>query len=147
MVCVKCSNAYHANCLKTIKYKPLVKKYIICDQHPDEPLKQPKPVKSKTAKTAKSTRITRKRVHKKDEEEEENEVAYEGSKRCRKNSILECGRFYIGENSVATTQQKDEEKKEESTGMMVEPTLPTEEMQAQSATGETTALSEHDFEL
>lgn len=88
MVCVKCSNAYHANCLKTIQNKPLVKKYIICDQHPDEPLKQPKPVKqSKAAKGTKSTRTLRKRVHKEDEEDEF-EGGFEGPKRRRKNSKI-----------------------------------------------------------
>ena len=33
-VCVKCSHAYHANCLKTVPHTPLVKKYLICGDHP-----------------------------------------------------------------------------------------------------------------
>ena len=33
-VCVKCSHAYHASCLKTVPHTPLVKKYLICGDHP-----------------------------------------------------------------------------------------------------------------
>ena len=31
---MKCSHAYHANCLKTVPHTPLVKKYLICGDHP-----------------------------------------------------------------------------------------------------------------
>ena len=32
LVCVKCCNAYHSNCLKNIPHQNLVKKFIICNE-------------------------------------------------------------------------------------------------------------------
>ena len=35
-VCVKCPNAFHASCLSKIPHQPLVRKFIICNEHQDE---------------------------------------------------------------------------------------------------------------
>lgn len=52
-VCVKCSHAYHVNCMKGLTYTPLVKKYLICGDH--------KPAEKKERKRTRVQDVPRKR--------------------------------------------------------------------------------------
>ena len=141
MICIKCSKAYHVNCLKNIPYKPLVKKFILCEEHMDEPIKEPKT--PKLAKSSKPTRVLRKRTHKKNDEEDNNNDDYlDGLKRQRKDGMIILIEFYIDEQGIVVIPYLEDGMND---NMMVESILPLDVNQEQII--EPSLLSDHDFEL